>query len=190
MLHPTRTSCRALSLFFLRTDNCRPAPPSFSHSLDLNNTGIVVQVIRNGIIVDGTGAPSYVGDVAIKDGLILEVGAALAVKGAREVDATGKHVTPGWVDPHTHYDAQVMWDPMVTPSADNGVTTVIMGNCAVGLACVAPSGPHACTPFAARTQRAHRACCCSQAVPEAAARFHDRPVRCDRRHPGAGHQQP
>lgn len=95
---------------------------------------VAAQVIRNGTIVDGTGAPAYVGDVAIKDGLILEVGENLAVKGAREVDATGKHVSPGWVDPHTHYDAQVMWDPMVTPSADNGVTTVIMGNCAVGLA--------------------------------------------------------
>jgi N-acyl-D-aspartate/D-glutamate deacylase len=91
-------------------------------------------VIRNGLIVDGTGAPAYIGDVAVKDGKILAVGLNLKVKGAREVDATRKHVVPGWVDPHTHYDAQVMWDPMVSPSAANGVTTVVMGNCAVGIA--------------------------------------------------------
>ena len=91
-------------------------------------------VIRNGTIVDGTGGVPYVGDVAIKDGLILAAGPSLSVKGAREVDATGKHVVPGWIDPHTHYDAQVMWDPMVSPSASNGVTTVVMGNCAVGIA--------------------------------------------------------
>jgi N-acyl-D-amino-acid deacylase len=75
-----------------------------------------------------------VADVAVKGGRIVEVGPHLAIKGAREVDAAGKHVTPGWVDPHTHYDAQVMWDPMVSPSSANGVTTVVMGNCAVGIA--------------------------------------------------------
>ena len=64
-------------------------------------------VIRGGTIVDGTGAPPFVGDVAIKDGRIMGVGPSLAVKGAREVNAIGKHVTPGWIDPHTHYDAQV-----------------------------------------------------------------------------------
>lgn len=91
-------------------------------------------VIRNGLIVDGTGAAPFVGDVAIKDGRIAAVGPSLGIKGAREVDATNKHVTPGWVDAHTHYDAQVMWDPMVSPSAGNGVTTVVMGNCALSIA--------------------------------------------------------
>lgn len=91
-------------------------------------------VIRNGTIVDGTGAPAYVGDVAIRDGLILDVGVNLVVKGTREIDASGKHVTPGWVDPHTHYDAHAMWDPTLNPSTGSGVTTVVCGNCAVGLA--------------------------------------------------------
>jgi N-acyl-D-aspartate/D-glutamate deacylase len=91
-------------------------------------------VIRNGTIVDGTGAPAYVGDVAIRDGLILDVGVNLVVKGTLEIDASGKHVTPGWVDPHTHYDAHAMWDPTLNPSTGSGVTTVVCGNCAVGLA--------------------------------------------------------
>ena len=86
-------------------------------------------VIRGGTIVDGTGRPPYVGDVAVTGGKISAVGPELAVTGAHEVQANGKHVTPGWVDPHTHYDAQVMWDPMVSPSSANGVTTVVMGNC-------------------------------------------------------------
>jgi N-acyl-D-aspartate/D-glutamate deacylase len=64
-------------------------------------------VIRGGTIVDGTGGAPFVGDVAVKGGQILAVGPALDVKGAREVDATGKIVTPGWIDPHTHSDAQV-----------------------------------------------------------------------------------
>jgi hypothetical protein len=91
-------------------------------------------VIRGGTVVDGTGVPPYIADVAVKDGTIVEVGPTLTIQGDREVDATGKYVTPGWVDPHTHYDAQVMWDPMVSPSSANGVTTVVMGNCAVGIA--------------------------------------------------------
>ena len=91
-------------------------------------------VIRGGTIVDGTGAPPYVGDVAVTGGKITAVGPSLSVSGVREINASGKHVTPGWIDPHTHYDAQVMWDPMVSPSSANGVTTVVMGNCAVGIA--------------------------------------------------------
>jgi len=90
-------------------------------------------VIRGGTVVDGTGAAPIAADVAIKDGLIVQVG-AVAERGTEEIDATGRLVTPGFVDIHTHYDAQAVWDPHLTPSAQNGVTTVVMGNCGVGFA--------------------------------------------------------
>jgi len=90
-------------------------------------------VIRNGTILDGTGAPAFVGDIAIDDGVIVEVGTVESM-GEREIDAAGLLVTPGFVDMHTHYDAQVTWDPYLTPSGWHGVTTVVMGNCGVGFA--------------------------------------------------------
>jgi N-acyl-D-aspartate/D-glutamate deacylase len=90
-------------------------------------------VIRNGRVVDGAGAPARQADVAI-DGTRITGVAAGAGAGRREIDATGLLVTPGWVDIHTHYDGQVTWDPHVTPSGWNGVTTVVMGNCGVGFA--------------------------------------------------------
>jgi N-acyl-D-aspartate/D-glutamate deacylase len=90
-------------------------------------------VIRNGRIVDGTGAPEFVGDVAVDDGVITEVG-AVAAAGTVEIDAAGQLVTPGFVDVHTHYDGQVTWDPTLSPSTWHGVTTVVMGNCGVGFA--------------------------------------------------------
>ncbi len=90
-------------------------------------------VIRNGTIIDGTGADRVIGDVAIDDGKIAAVG-VVAESGQREIDATGLLVTPGFVDMHTHYDAQVTWDPYLTPSGWHGVTTVVMGNCGVGFA--------------------------------------------------------
>jgi N-acyl-D-aspartate/D-glutamate deacylase len=94
-------------------------------------------VIRGGTVVDGTGAPARTADVAIEDGRIVEVG---RVDGTarREVDADGLLVTPGFVDIHTHYDGQVTWDPLLTPSCWHGVTTVVMGNCGVGFAPVEP----------------------------------------------------
>ncbi len=94
-------------------------------------------IVRGGTVVDGTGAPSFDGDVAVDDGRITEVG---RVGGdAREViDADGKLVTPGFVDVHTHYDGQVTWDPLLTPSSWHGVTTVVMGNCGVGFAPARP----------------------------------------------------
>ncbi|MBM3660758.1 MAG: amidohydrolase family protein [Actinobacteria bacterium] len=94
-------------------------------------------VIRNGRIVDGTGAPAFDGDVAIDDGVITAVG-RVEVPGREEIDATAKVVTPGFVDVHTHYDGQVTWDPTLAPSSWHGVTTIVMGNCGVGFAPAAP----------------------------------------------------
>jgi len=94
-------------------------------------------VIRGGTVIDGSGAAPRVADVAIDGDRIAAVGAAIG-EGAREIDATGLLVTPGWVDIHTHYDGQVTWDTHLTPSGWNGVTTVVMGNCGVGFAPVRP----------------------------------------------------
>jgi N-acyl-D-aspartate/D-glutamate deacylase len=90
-------------------------------------------VIRGGMVVDGSGAEAFEADVAVQNGIVVEVGASVG-KGHREIDAKGKLVTPGWVDMHTHYDAQATWDPFVTPSGWHGCTTVVMGNCGVGFA--------------------------------------------------------
>lgn len=94
-------------------------------------------IIRGGTIVDGTGAPAFTGDVAVKDGLILAVG---AVSGTADevIDAAGKVVAPGFVDIHTHYDGQATWDREMAPSSWHGVTTVVMGNCGVGFAPARP----------------------------------------------------
>ncbi len=94
-------------------------------------------VIRGGNVVDGTGTPARQADVAIVGDRIEAVGPDLG-PGRREIDAEGLLVTPGWVDIHTHYDGQVTWDPHLTPSGWNGVTTVVMGNCGVGFAPVRP----------------------------------------------------
>ena len=94
-------------------------------------------IIRNGTIVDGLGADPYVGDVAVKDGVIQKVGTVGSANGdgaTREIDATGLLVTPGFVDLHTHYDGQSIWSERLTPSSAHGVTTVVMGNCGVGFA--------------------------------------------------------
>ena len=90
-------------------------------------------VIRNGTVVDGSGGPMREADVAISAGRITEIG-KVAVGGAEEIDARGKIVTPGFVDLHTHYDAQVTWANEITPSSWNGVTTAMIGNCGVGFA--------------------------------------------------------
>ncbi len=94
-------------------------------------------IVRNGTIVDGTGAPSFIGDVAVKGGLIAAVGTVHG-DAAQEIDATGKVVAPGFVDVHTHYDGQATWDAEMAPSSWHGVTTVVMGNCGVGFAPAKP----------------------------------------------------
>lgn len=93
-------------------------------------------VIRNGLVVDGSNTPGKRVDIAIDGDTITEVGTV--GRGQREIDADGQLVTPGFVDMHTHYDAQVTWDPYLTPSSWHGCTTVVMGSCGVGFAPVAP----------------------------------------------------
>ncbi len=90
-------------------------------------------VIRGGTIIDGTGKAAFTGDVAIADGRIVGVGGKQG-PAKRDIDADGLLVTPGWVDAHTHYDGQAMWDPLLAPSCWHGVTTVLFGNCGVGFA--------------------------------------------------------
>jgi N-acyl-D-aspartate/D-glutamate deacylase len=94
-------------------------------------------VIRNGMVADGSGSPMRRADIAVEGDLITAVGDDVG-SGYRELDADGLLVTPGFVDPHTHYDGQATWDPLLAPSSHHGVTTVAMGNCGVGFAPVAP----------------------------------------------------
>ena len=90
-------------------------------------------LIRNGTVVDGTGAPRFHADIAVNNGQIVEIG-KVSGHAKQTIDATDLIVAPGFVDPHTHYDAQICWDDITTPSCWHGVTSVVMGNCGVGLA--------------------------------------------------------
>ena len=94
-------------------------------------------ILRNGLIVDGTGAKAYNGDVGIKDGRIVEVGTVTG-DSERIIDAGGRVIAPGFIDAHTHYDAQLLWDPSANPSTTHGITTVFIGNCGYTLAPVRP----------------------------------------------------
>jgi N-acyl-D-aspartate/D-glutamate deacylase len=95
-------------------------------------------LIKNGTIVDGSGMPAYRADIAVTQGRIAEIG-KITSGASRTIDASDLIVSPGFIDPHTHYDAQICWDPLVTCSSWHGVTTVIMGNCGVGLAPCKPT---------------------------------------------------
>jgi N-acyl-D-amino-acid deacylase len=92
--------------------------------------------IRGGTVVNGTGAPAYAADVGVADGRIVEIGHCVPAR--RELDATGRLVMPGFIDIHTHYDPQVLWDSDLTPSSSQGVTAVVAGNCGYSLAPTRP----------------------------------------------------
>ncbi|MGI9031750.1 MAG: N-acyl-D-amino-acid deacylase family protein [Ilumatobacteraceae bacterium] len=97
-------------------------------------------VIRNGTIVDGTGLPAYAGDLGVHDGRIASVGRRLGdVEAAVSIDAAGLVVAPGFVDPHTHYDAQLLFDPYAFPAIEHGITSVVTGNCSLSMAPVRPA---------------------------------------------------
>ena len=91
-------------------------------------------IIRGGTIVDGTGAPRHVADVAVENGRIVAIAPVIEDDAREEIDARGRLVTPGFIDIHTHYDGQVSWDTLMEPSSGHGVTTVVIGNCGVGFA--------------------------------------------------------
>ncbi|MFM8483265.1 MAG: amidohydrolase family protein, partial [Actinomycetota bacterium] len=95
-------------------------------------------IIRGGTVVDGTGRRSFVADIGVRDGRIVEIAPVIAGQAVEEIDARGKIVTPGFVDIHTHFDGQVTWDSLLEPTSGHGVTTIVMGNCGVGFAPVRP----------------------------------------------------
>jgi N-acyl-D-amino-acid deacylase len=97
-------------------------------------------VIRAGMIVDGTRMPRYRGDIGIKDGRVAKIGQLAAHQGSKHIDAAGLIVAPGFVDLHTHYDAQFFWDPHCSISSWHGVTSIVIGNCGFGFAPVRPEG--------------------------------------------------
>src|SRR6476469_7298591 len=95
-------------------------------------------LVKNGTIVDGTGAPGRRADLGVSEGRITLIGTS-AERALRTIDADGLVVAPGFIDPHTHYDAQICWDEGLTPSSWHGVTSVVMGNCGVGIAPCRPA---------------------------------------------------
>jgi len=95
-------------------------------------------VVKNGMVVDGTRAPRFRGDLGVKNGRIARIGRIGAHDGAKVIDADGLVVAPGFIDLHTHYDAQIFWDPYLTISSWHGITSVVIGNCGFGFAPVKP----------------------------------------------------
>src|SRR4051812_26100311 len=95
-------------------------------------------IIKDGMIIDGARNPRFRSDIGIKDGVITRIGKIATNRGKRVIDATGLVVAPGFIDLHTHYDAQVFWDPYLSTSGFHGVTSVVLGNCGFGFAPMAP----------------------------------------------------
>jgi N-acyl-D-amino-acid deacylase len=95
-------------------------------------------VVKNGMVVDGTRAPRFRGDIGVKNGRIAKIGRIQPHQGAKVIDANGLVVAPGFIDLHTHYDAQIFWDPYLTISSWHGITSVVLGNCGFGFAPVKP----------------------------------------------------
>src|SRR4051812_30928365 len=96
-------------------------------------------IIRGGRIHDGLGGAERMADVGVRGGRIVAIEPGLEGEAAEVIDATGRIVTPGFVDCHTHYDGQVTWDEVLEPSTSHGVTTLVLGNCGVGFAPVRPT---------------------------------------------------
>src|SRR5579872_1234449 len=113
-------------------------------------------VIKDGLIVDGSGMPGYVGDLGIRGGRIVEIG-RINERAARTINAAGRVVAPGFVDHHTHLDAQILWDPYGTSEPENGVTSVVMGNCGLALAPVEDGGEDALVKSFVRVEAMPRA---------------------------------
>lgn len=90
-------------------------------------------IIRNGRVIDGSGSPSFIGDVGIEGEKIVRIG-SIDESAVTEIDASGKVVAPGFIDPHTHFDAQLLWDGAARPAIEHGVTTIVPGNCSLSLA--------------------------------------------------------
>src|SRR5437879_4845078 len=96
-------------------------------------------LVRGGTVVDGTGAPAYVADVRIRDGRIAEIAPGLSPDGERQLDAGGAFVSPGFIDLHTHFDPGLFWDTSCDPVPQQGITSVLYGNCSLSLAPVRPA---------------------------------------------------
>ena len=109
-------------------------------------------LLTNGTIVDGTGAPRRQGDIGLKDGRIAAIGDLEGRTSDRVLDLQGQIVAPGFIDVHTHYDAQVFWDPTLSPSSNHGVTTVVGGNCGFSIAPLSPGAGNYLTRMLARVE--------------------------------------
>ncbi len=123
-------------------------------------------LIKGGTIFDGLKTPRFKADIAIKDGRIAQIGSGISTSDSAEVvDASGKHVAPGHVDLHTHYDSQVFWDPWCTMSGWHGVTSVVIGNCGFGFAPCQARRPRPGDARVSRATRRYRSRRCRPACP-------------------------
>ncbi len=100
-------------------------------------------LIKGGLVVDGSGAPGFAADVAVKDGRIAAIGPDLAGEAREVVEADGRVVAPGFIDPHTHFDVQLLWDGAARPALEHGITSIVPGNCSLSLAPLKAGRPQA-----------------------------------------------